>query len=192
MELFWVFLYNLSTPVSIACGLGIMFCIIMSILSFMIRTKFPFGSPENTDARNRIWTCAHLSIVLGLLFCIFYAIPSPTYDQKIIYRDRIKTVNIAPKPNIDLYNHTYFSCMNQIPPNATNAQICHIQTMQALNKTKVLTVTKTILQTPDRIFSKCLEDTKINTAHENERVVVQYVKDTPNRISAYRTMALNK
>lgn len=167
MEIFWIFLYNLSYPVTIASSLGIAFCAIMSIFSFKVRTKFPFGSAGNTNARNRIWTYAHLAIVLSALFCLFYAIPSPTYDQKIVYKEKIvyrekmKATNAVPVPKIEQYDKTFYRCMQWATSNtyANNkiSQLCHTQTMQAVNGTKILTITKYIKDPYVALFKECAE-----------------------------------
>jgi hypothetical protein len=78
MELLWIWLYGLKTPISVLCGVGILF----TFIGFLSARSSGRGEAS-------IVTTSYISLGLALFWAIVYAIPSPSYNKEIVYRDRV-------------------------------------------------------------------------------------------------------
>lgn len=81
MTLLWLWVYGLKFPLGILCGVGIFACFLGFVHAS--KTSRP-GDPKS------FFTSVYIAITIGVIWALIYAIPSPTYDQKVV--EKVKVV----------------------------------------------------------------------------------------------------
>lgn len=129
MTLLWIYAYNIATPVGLACLLGLVLCLWSGLFG-----RYRNNAPE-------ISSLIYMGLILVLVGSLFYAIPSPTYDQKIVYQDRVVTRKV-PVPiykgervvyKQSTYQTVYDKCIQSSDYNTDTdlIKLCHQQSMEA-------------------------------------------------------------
>jgi len=121
------FANNLSWPVIIFSLVGMVFCGATILRNISARGEAGMAAP----------VCF---LLLAAMVSMFWAIPAPDYDMKIVYRDKIveKKVPVvkftATKviTKVPLYKETFLDCMDHVEDSSSSNAQCHRQALEAV------------------------------------------------------------
>lgn len=188
MTFLWLYVYNLKLPLAIFTILGLAVCVTITAWSFRIRDDHDPLSLAHTNAHNRIWTSLHSAIVLSVIFILVCAVPSPTYDvrivEKVIYREKIKLVKQQPVikyagvkvvKELDTYSAIYQQCVRAVTGDGraylsiNEAAACHKTALEGSRNVRLVKV-KDSFKT---LFDDCNDRYNVNEekGQEDGRIV---------------------
>jgi hypothetical protein len=94
VEFLWLFAYNLQGPITIGAGIGLALCSVMFLQGLAANNRSPTRGGDPRVA----WSVIS-GIILSIVWASISAIPSPTYDVKIVE----KTVPIQVIKKVPVY-----------------------------------------------------------------------------------------
>lgn len=141
-----VYFYNLRLPLLLVAGIGILVCALVAFWSSQTRSSNANNSSMHIAAVERQLVCLKGSLLLAVAAALIWAIPSPTFDQKIVFKDRVvekripvpvfKGEKIIHEPST--YQNVFDKCVSSSSygHDADLLKMCHEQALTAVAATQ--------------------------------------------------------
>lgn len=176
----WLFVYNLQTPVLIGAVIGLAVCSVFGTLATQAARRTKFGELENRDAIWKQMMAIQSGIGLVILCCLVFAIPSPTYNLRVVH-DRVpypvKSIQYVEKKIVvpGQYGAYYQQCVDSYKAGNvadSQLQLCHTQALEATSPPKIIYRTTTVTQHDSfkDIFDACISNNSISDSSTDARV----------------------
>ncbi len=169
MEFFWVYAYNLRWPILTLAVLLMAVSAFVGLRATMVRERTKFGDPDNTDAQWRQMASVQGAIAIGLLAALVFAIPSPTYNVRVIEKPAVIRTIVKKVPVIKytatklvrepaVYDRAYKTCIDSLDISVGGEETsqCHRQALEALRMDKgVIVKTIKVKDSYKTLFDNC-------------------------------------
>lgn len=161
MEFLWVWAYNMSGPLTWVIGGALLICLIVFAQSMTAANQRAGGSVSLGSV--------YAALVLGLIGAIVYSIPSPTYDQKIVYKDRVKVVEKPVVKKVVAVKQTITRTITKNPTRDTRVSQC----LARSDMTRENCTTWAIRMEKPRIIEKRINVHHYKTIYKDGKMIVE-------------------
>ena len=187
------YFYNLRLPLLVVASSGILVCAIVAYWSSQTRSRNTNNSSMHIAAVERQLVCLKGSLMLAVAAALIWAIPAPTFDQKIVYKDRVvdrkvevpvfKGEKIVHEPST--YQNTFDKCVNSsgYAHDDDLLRQCHQQALEAVRETQAAPKEKIVykVSTYKSLFDSCNDNhdagiqslsVKDSIGPRNDRIII--------------------